>query len=274
MHILSSHRCFDGTLLYAEHQAEATRCTMRFTLFLPPKPAGNGLIYLSGLGCTEDNFTVKAGAYRKAAECGLAIIAPDTSPRGEGVPHDSDANVGFGSGFYINATVAPWHTHYRMEEYVVHEVRALLMKHASVDAARIGICGHSMGGHGALTLSFKYPQLFHTLSALAPLCSSSRSPLGHRVMSRLLGSDETRWQAHDAVELLRTKGALQAHILIDQGTADVYLPTLSTPLFAQVAEQKGQKLTLRMHEGYDHGYFFIQSVIDDHIMHHAEGLKA
>lgn len=276
MDTLSRHKCFGGTLSYHEHAASSTACKMRFTVFVPPaldegtkRPT---LIFLSGLTCTEENFTVKAGAYRAAAELGLVVVAPDTSPRGEGVPPGAGGDLGMGAGFYLDATAAPWAKHYRMESYIARELPDLLSEHFGTDEARMGLCGHSMGGHGALTLFLKHPGRFKSLSALAPICSASRSSWSKKALSHYLGDDHGVWKAHDASELLLKHGPVNAPILIDQGMADPFLERLQPEILEAAAAQVGQALTLRRHEGYDHGYFFIQTFIEDHLRHHAAQL--
>jgi len=269
METLSQHRCFGGTLGYYRHAADTTRCPMRFTAFVPPKPTGAGLIYLSGLTCTEDNFTVKAGAYRVAAELGLTIIAPDTSPRGDDVPDDASISLGKGAGFYVDATQAPWSTHYHMYSYCAEELPAFVGKGFSLD--RLGLFGHSMGGHGALTIGLKHPDRFRSLSAFAPICRASEDGWGPDALTAYLGPDKAAWQAYDACALMRAKGGKLPAILIDQGLADGAYKEgrLNPEAYREACEAVGQTLTLRFHEGYDHGYFFIQSFIDDHLRHHA-----
>jgi S-formylglutathione hydrolase len=273
MESLSTHQCFGGTLGYYRHQSPSTNCAMRLTVFTPPAPTGNALIYLSGLTCTEDNFTVKAGAYRVAAELGLTIIAPDTSPRGEDVPDDESISLGKGAGFYVDATEAPWNTHYQMYSYIARELPPLIVQHFA--ATKFGIFGHSMGGHGALTIGLKHPELFHSISAFAPICTPSISGWGPVALTSYLGADKAAWAAYDATELMRARtGAHLPTILIDQGTADgaYHEGRLNPEAFAEACAQKGQPLTLRMQQGYDHGYFFIQTFIDDHLRHHAAQL--
>ena len=246
---------------------------MGFTVFVPPAPTGSALIYLSGLTCTEDNFTIKAGAYRVASELGLTIIAPDTSPRGEDVPDDESIALGKGAGFYLDATQEPWKKNYRMETYIVHELTQLMAQHFSIQ--KFGLFGHSMGGHGVLTLGPKYPQLFRSLSAFAPVCTPSKDGWGPHALQSYLGNDQALWAQHDATELMkRSKGTLPP-ILIDQGLADGAYKEgrLNPEAFAAACKAVGQPLQLRMQEGYDHGYFFIQSFIDDHLRHHADLLK-
>lgn len=266
MEQLASHRVFGGQLGYYRHEAASTRCAMRFTVFVPPNPSGAGLIYLAGLTCTEENFTTKAGAYRMAAELGLVLVAPDTSPRGEGVPDAEGDDLGKGAGFYINAAQAPWYTHYRMESYIADELRGLVQDAFSV--GRLGIFGHSMGGHGALTLAQKYPQHFASCSAFAPICAPAQCAWGQKAFLAYLGDDRAEWQKHDASALMQK--ALPYPILIDQGVADPFLAKQLCPhLFREACARAGQVLVYREHEGYDHGYFFIQTFMDDHLRHHA-----
>lgn len=274
METLSTHRCYGGTLGYYKHPAPSTRCDMRFTAFVPPQCEGGNkrpaLVFLSGLSCTEDNFTVKSGAYRAAAELGLIIIAPDTSPRGEGVAPGEGGDVGLGAGFYVDATAEPWATHYRMESYVTTDLHALVTQKFPVDATRIGLFGHSMGGHGALTLFQKHPGLYRSVSAFAPICAPSQSPWGQKAFGHYFGPDQQVWKEHDASQLLLKRGPVEAPILIDQGTRDPFLDRLHTHLFEEAAAKVGQRLKVRRQEGYDHGYFFIQTFIADHLRHHAE----
>jgi S-formylglutathione hydrolase len=243
---------------------------MAFTAFVPPSPKGSALIFLSGLTCTEENFTIKAGAYRTAAELGLCIIAPDTSPRGDNVPDDESIALGKGAGFYLDATQEPWKKNYRMETYIVHELTKLIAEHFSI--RQFGLFGHSMGGHGALTLGQKYPGLFRSLSVFAPVCTPSKDGWGPHALKSYLGDDRALWVQHDATELMkRSKGALPP-ILIDQGLADSAYKEgrLNPEAFVAACKSVGQPVNLRLHEGYDHGYFFIQSFIDDHLRHHAD----
>lgn len=277
LEIISSHRCFGGTLHVCRHSSVATGTPMRFTVFLPsgkgPFPA---LTFLAGLTCTEENFTVKAGAYRAASELGLAIVAPDTSPRGEGVADDEAYDLGQGAGFYIDATEKPWAPHFSMETYVVRDLAAVVRDNFSVDGRRQSISGHSMGGHGALTLALKYPEHFRSVSAFAPIVSPTRCPWGEKAFTAYLGADRSSWAAHDATALM-TSGNAVGHfddILIDQGLADNFLENQLKPeLFEEACATHRQKLTLRRHEGYDHSYYFIQSFIEDHLRFHAERLK-
>lgn len=275
MKIRSQHQCFDGTLTYYSHTSRLTHCEMRFSAFIPHSATIENkvpvLTYLSGLTCTEENFTVKAGAYRIASALKLAIIAPDTSPRGEDVPDGEDGNVGKGAGFYVDAIEAPWSKHYHMYSYITEELYALTAEYFPVDNSRHGLFGHSMGGHGALMIYLKNPDKYRSVSAFAPICSATRSPAAQQAFQAYFGNNQALWEAHDATLLMHAlgEGNHRPEILIDQGLADTFLPNLSPELFRQVCAKAGQKLRLREHPGYDHGYFFIQSFIDDHIRHHA-----
>jgi S-formylglutathione hydrolase len=253
---------------------------MRLAVYLPPA-AEHGpvpaLIFLAGLTCTEDNFTVKAGAQRLAAEHGLMLVAPDTSPRGEGVPDDPAYDLGQGASFYLNATQPPWSRHFQMERYIVDELPALLARElplrADPQGAALGICGHSMGGHGALVLALRNPGRFRSVSALAPICNPSAVPWGRKAFAAYLGDDESVWREHDARELLRRGARLPGAPLVDQGEADKFLAEQLHPdELARVCAEQAQPLTLRRHPGYDHSYFFIATVIADHIAHHARAL--
>lgn len=273
---IKSHRAHGGTLRYLRHDSGVTRTPMILSVFTPP---GEGpfpvLIWLSGLTCTEDNFTTKAGAYRAAAEHGLIVVAPDTSPRGKGVADDPAYDLGQGAGFYVDATQAPWAPHFRMETYVAGELVELIDREFPTTGAR-SIFGHSMGGHGALTLALRRPELFKSVSAFAPICSPTRCPWGGKAFTAYLGSDREAWAAHDAALLLESGAAKGVHdaILVDQGDADPFLADQLKPeLLKAAAEAVGQKLILRMRPGYDHSYFFMASFIDDHIAFHAERLK-
>ncbi len=276
MEITATHRVHGGTLRYCRHDSGSVGGPMKFSVFIPP---GEGphpvLIWLSGLTCTEDNFTTKAGVYAAAAQAGLAIVAPDTSPRGEEVPNDAAYDLGQGAGFYLDAKQEPWAPRFKMELYVASDLIALIGDAFPVDVSRIGISGHSRGGHGALTLALRHPQTFRSVSAFSPIVAPSQVPWGRKAFAAYLGEDEAAWAVHDATALV-TAGAASGSfddILIDQGTADGFLAEQLRPeLFVQACEQAGQKVTLRMQEGYDHSYFFITSFIGDHIAWHAARL--
>ena len=272
--ILQQHRVHGGTLSYCRHASAATGTPMRFSVFVPqadgPVPY---LIWLSGLTCTEDNFTTKAGAYAAAARAGVAIVAPDTSPRGEGVADDPAYDLGQGAGFYVDAVQAPWAPHFKMESYIVADLIAVVEGAFPLDPARRGVFGHSMGGHGALTLTLRHPELFKTVSAFSPICSPTRCAWGQKAFAAYLGPDETAWREHDAALLIEAGRARVSEILVDQGTADNFLvEQLKPELLAAACESAGVNLTLRMQEGYDHSYFFISSFVADHVAWHSERL--
>jgi S-formylglutathione hydrolase len=252
---------------------------MRFSVFLPPQAAQGpvpAMLYLAGLTCNEETFMVKAGAQRVAAELGLALIAPDTSPRGAGAPGEADTwDFGVGAGFYLDATQAPWSSHYRMESYLTAELLPLVASTLPVMAERLGIFGHSMGGHGALTLALRHPDLFKSVSAFAPICAPAHCPWGRKAFKGYLGNDESSWAAHDASALMMQAAAAPypGGILIDQGLADKFLASQLHPhLFEAACLSTGQPLTLRRHAGYDHGYYFIATFMADHLRHHARQL--
>ncbi|PIN70891.1 S-formylglutathione hydrolase, partial [Candidatus Woesearchaeota archaeon CG11_big_fil_rev_8_21_14_0_20_57_5] len=236
-----------------------------------PRPV---VFWLSGLTCTEDNFTVKAGAQRVAAELGLVIVAPDTSPRGDDVPDDKDSyDFGKGAGFYIDATRQPWSKNYHMYSYITAELPALIFKHFPACADKQGIMGHSMGGHGALTIALKNPATYASVSAFSPIVAPSQVPWGEKAFSGYLGEDRTVWAQHDATALIEAGKRFEGEILIDQGDADNFLEGQLRPeIFVNACEAAGQAVTLRMQPGYDHSYFFIASFIEDHLRHHAAAL--
>lgn len=272
-----THVVHRGTLRYLKHDSETTGTPMTLSVFVP---GGEGpfpvLIWLSGLTCTEDNFTTKAGAYRAAAEQGVIIVAPDTSPRGEGVADDPAYDLGQGAGFYVDATQEPWAAHFRMESYVTGELIRLIDAQFPTTGVR-AISGHSMGGHGALTLALKHPDLFRSVSAFAPIVSPSVVPWGEKAFSAYLGDDRAVWDRHDAAKLMASGAAKGVYddILIDQGDADSFLTDQLKPeLLQAAADAAGQKVTIRMQPGYDHSYFFMASFIADHVAFHAERLKS
>ena len=276
MDVLKTHTVHGGTLKYLRHDSVSTGTPMTLSVFTP---AGEGpfpvLIWLSGLTCTEDNFTTKAGAYRAAAEHGVIIVAPDTSPRGEGVADDPAYDLGQGAGFYLDATEAPWAPHFRMETYVVEELIGLIDAEFPTTGVR-SISGHSMGGHGALTLALRHPELFRSVSAFAPISSPTRCPWGEKAFTAYLGADRAEWAKHDAALLIEAGAAKGRYddILIDQGDADGFLAEQLKPgLLIAAGEAAGQAVTVRMQPGYDHSYFFMASFIADHVAFHAERLK-
>ena len=277
METTKTHAVHGGTLRYLKHDSATTGTPMTLSVFVP---AGEGpfpvLVWLSGLTCTEDNFTTKAGAYAAAAAHGVILVAPDTSPRGEGVADDPAYDLGQGAGFYVDATETPWAPHFRMESYVVGELIGLIDAQFPTTKAR-SISGHSMGGHGALTLALRHPHLFRSVSAFAPISSPTRCPWGEKAFTAYLGPDPTLWEAHDAARLIETgigEGCYD-DILIDQGDADPFLvEQLKPELLVAAGETGGQTITLRMQPGYDHSYFFMASFIADHVAFHAKRLKA
>ena len=278
LEILSTATTFGGTVQYCRHQATTTKCPMRFSVFTPPQAAHGKvplLWWLSGLTCTEDNFTVKAGAYRKAAELGLMIIAPDTSPRGDGVPNDDAYDFGQGAGFYVDATQAPWAEHFQMYSYITDELPKLIFGNFPADASRQGIFGHSMGGHGALTLALRHRDIFKSVSAFAPIAAPIKCAWGRQAFSRYLGNDETRWTQHDASALMSASHTpYPAGILVDQGLADKFLAEqLLADEFEAACKIAHQPLTLEHHAAYDHGYYFISTLMEKHIAFHAAQLN-
>jgi len=271
---ISENKSFGGMQSVFSHESAETGCTMRVAIYLPPQ-ASRGkvplLFWLSGLTCTEENFTVKAGAQRVAAELGMAIVAPDTSPRGVRFPgDDASYDFGLGAGFYVDATEAPWAANYRMYSYIVSELYDLVGASFPVDTGRVGIAGHSMGGHGALTIALKNPERFRSVSAFSPIVSPMRCPWGEKALAGYLGADRAGWSDYDATALVGQRGWQGGPILVDQGTKDQFLETQLKPeLLSAACAQAGVPLQLRMQEGYDHSYFFIATFIEDHLRHHA-----
>lgn len=263
-----------------QHQASSTQCAMRFAIFLPPNASADNpvpvLYWLSGLTCTDENFMQKAGAFKMAAKLGIAIVAPDTSPRGEGVPDDPEGayDFGLGAGFYVNATQAPWQQHYQMYDYIVNELPAFIEAHFPVSQQR-AIAGHSMGGHGALVIALRNSQRYSSVSAFSPITNPMDCPWGQKAFRNYLGDDTSTWQAYDAVELLKATPSTLP-IMVDQGDADNFLAEQLKPQnLLDAAAQSGTTLNLRMQPGYDHSYYFISSFIDEHLQFHAQhlGLK-
>jgi S-formylglutathione hydrolase len=274
---LSQNKSFGGVQSIFRHQAKETGCPMRFGLFLPPQAQAGRvpvLYWLSGLSCSEENFVIKAGAQRVAAELGLAIVTPDTSPRGVRNPGDDENyDFGLGAGFYVDASEVPWARNYRMYSYVAAELPRLVAEQFPVDAERVGIFGHSMGGHGALTIALKNPGHYRSLSALAPICSPMRCPWGEKALTGYLGADRSSWKAWDSTALLAECGWKGPPILVDQGTQDQFLETQLHPeLLREACAAAGVPLQLRMQEGYDHSYFFVATFIEDHLRFHARNL--
>nr|WP_301334736.1 S-formylglutathione hydrolase [Variovorax dokdonensis] len=279
---MSEHACFGGIQRFLEHDSSEIGLPMRLALYLPPQAASGpvpAVLYLAGLTCNEETFAIKAGAQRMAAELGLALIAPDTSPRGaavEGLPGATASwDFGIGAGFYLDATQAPWSKHWRMESWLMNELLPLTTAQFGIDASRLGIFGHSMGGHGALTLALRHPGRFRSLSAFAPISAPTQCPWGEKAFTGYLGPDRDAWAAHDASALMcsQESAPYPSGILVDQGLADKFLAEQLHPeQFEAACRQVGQALTLRRHEGYDHGYFFIQSFMADHLAHHARVL--
>ncbi len=278
LEILADQRLFGGRQLTCRHASVETGGDMRLALYLPPAAADGpvpALWFLSGLTCTEENVTVKAGAQRFAAREGLAFIAPDTSPRGPDVPDDPDGawDFGLGAGFYVDAVQAPWAKHYRIRSYLERELPALLAGAFPLDLSRQGVTGHSMGGHGALTLALRDPGRFRSVSAFAPIASPMNCPWGQKALTGYLGPDRAAWRAYDACALIEDGAQLDA-LLVDQGAADGFLETQLKPeLLRRACADAGIDLTLRLQDGYDHSYHFIATFIEDHVAWHAERLR-
>lgn len=278
MEVTNRQRCFEGEQLRVQHRAQSLDCDMTFSLYLPPAARGGDvplLYWLSGLTCTDENFVQKAGAQRYAAEHGVAIVAPDTSPRGEGVPDDAEGawDFGLGAGFYVNATESPWDRHYRMYDYIVDELPALLAEEFPVDTGRASIFGHSMGGHGALVIALRNPASYQSVSAFAPIVAPSQCPWGEKALGQYLGPDRESWKNYDSCALIEA-GALQLPMLVDQGDADNFLEEqLRTELLEKACGDTGYEATIRYQPGYDHSYFFISSFVGSHIAFHARALE-
>jgi S-formylglutathione hydrolase len=277
LELISEHACFGGTQRFYQHASQAIGLPMRFSVYLPPQAKSGkvpALFYLAGLTCTEETFMIKAGAQRVAAELGMILIAPDTSPRGAGIPGDADNwDFGVGAGFYVDATQAPWDKHYRMHSYVL-ELRQTIVREFAADENKIGIFGHSMGGHGALVMALRHPHLFKSVSAFAPIAEPSRCPWGEKAFSGYLGSSKDEWEQYDASALMRkSRTPFPAGILVDQGMSDKFLNEQLHPGAFEVACQEAeQPLELRRHSGYDHGYYFISTFVADHLRFHHQRL--
>lgn len=280
MEKISEHASFGGTTGFYRHRSGVNGCDMRFAVFVPPLTDARNvpvLTYLAGLTCTEETFMIKAGAQRIAAQLRLMLVAPDTSPRGEGVPDDPDGawDFGLGAGFYLNATTEPWRRHYHMYDYVTRELPEVVFAGFPGDPARQGIFGHSMGGHGALTIGLRNPDRYRSISAFAPICHPIDCPWGRKAFSNYLGEDRDAWRPYDAVELIRSGKRPANPLLVDQGLADPFLEEQLHPqLLEQACRESGVALELRRHDRYDHGYYFISTFMEDHLRHHAAVLAA
>ncbi|CAK9885392.1 MAG: S-formylglutathione hydrolase YeiG [Candidatus Erwinia impunctatus] len=276
LQLLSEHHLFDGWQRRFQHRSETLLCDMTFSVYLPPQAEDTDarlpvLYFLAGLTCTDENVSQKTGAQRFAAELGIILVMPDTSPRGEDVPDDQRYNLGQGAGFYLNATQPPWYHHYHMHDYLSDELPKILREHFPING-RQSIMGHSMGGHGALTLALQQPAAYASVSAFAPIVNPAKVPWGQEAFEAYLGSDKALWEKYDSCHLMAD--AIQIPpILIDQGSADGYLEEQLCPVrLEKVARRKGFSLQLRWHEGYDHSYYFITSFIEDHLRFHASYL--
>jgi S-formylglutathione hydrolase len=279
--ILSETGCFGGRIGFYRHRSTVNDCDMQFSVFVPPQARDRKvpvLTFLSGLTCTEENFMVKSGAQRVAAELGLMLVSPDTSPRGEGVPDDPDEeyDMGLAAGFYLNATEQPWSRHYHMYDYITNELPPIIFNNFPGDPGRHGLTGHSMGGHGALTIGLRNPDMYRSLSAFAPICTTLHSPWGKKALGYYLGADTKTWTVYDACEVARRADDVTVYdrILVDQGADDPYLEEQLKPgLLEAACKESGLPLELRIHEGYDHGYYFISTFIEEHLTFHNERLS-
>lgn len=277
---ISETNCFGGRIGFYRHASNVNNCDMQFSVFVPPQ-AAHGKVpvvtFLSGLTCTEENFMVKSGAQRVAAELGLMLVSPDTSPRGDSVPDDPDDDYDFGlaAGFYLNATEGPWSRHYQMYDYITTELQDVVFDNFPGDRDRHGLTGHSMGGHGSLIIGLRNPQIFKTISAFAPICTTLHSPWGQKALGYYLGSDTSTWHEFDACEVACNveDTSYWSRILVDQGASDPYLEEQLKPELLQAAcKESGLALDLRIHAGFDHGYYFISTFIEDHLRFHQEQL--
>ena len=277
LNIISENKCFNGMQYIYSHTSSMTHCTMRFGLFLPPQAKTTSLpvlYWLSGLTCTEENFIIKAGAQRIASELGIILVTPDTSPRGLNLPEENaNYDFGLGAGFYVDATNSPWSTGYKMYSYITQELPALITANFPIDPQRVGIFGHSMGGHGALMIALRNPNYYKSVSAFSPISSLIQSPWGENALQKYIGSDQQAWKNYDVISLIEKYGWKGPSILIDQGTQDKFISSQLKPeLLREACIKANIKLDLRMQEGYDHSYFFISSFIEDHLQFHAKNL--
>lgn len=276
LRLISQHACYGGVQTFYEHDSQEIGLPMRFSVFLPPQAVAGescaAVIYLAGLTCNEETFMIKAGAQRVAAREGLILIAPDTSPRNANIPGDSASwDLGVGAGFYVDATEQPWASHYRMYSYITRELHSVLLENFPINAQRVGIMGHSMGGHGALVLGLRNPQQYRSVSAFAPIAAPMRCPWGQKAFNAYLGANQETWKQYDASALMSAakSAPFENGILIDQGLGDKFLAEQLYPeVFDEACKAVGQPLDLRRHADYDHGYYFISSLIEDHLMHH------
>ena len=278
LEIASNVKCFNGQQIQYKHKSDFLGCEMQFSVFLPPQSEHEAvpvLYWLSGLTCNDQNFVTKAGAQQYASDLGIAIVCPDTSPRGDGVPDDPEAayDFGLGAGFYVNATQKPWNQHYRMYDYIVHELPSLLKEVDGLDTGRASISGHSMGGHGALSIGLKNPDKYRSVSAFSPIVAPTHCPWGQKALGNYIGADKTAWADYDSCEL-EAKASEQRPTLVDQGTSDNFLEEqLKTELLVQACEKANYPMTIRMQEGYDHSYFFIATFIQSHLEFHSQHLS-
>ncbi len=275
MEVQQSNKIYEGVHKVCSHFSESTNCEMTFSIYLPQESNSDSfktLIWLSGLTCTEENFRIKSGVQRIASELNMIIVSPDTSPRGQGVPDDENYALGQGAGFYLDATEPPWNEHFNMYSYITKDLLETIHNNFSIDTEKTGIFGHSMGGHGALTIALKNPQLFKSVSAFAPICSPTKVGWGENAFAAYLGNQMPDWIEYDSTELILDRG-WNSDILIDQGLDDEFLDQYLKPqLLIEACTQKGIPIQLRQHEGYDHSYFFIASFIEDHLRWHDERL--
>ena len=275
MNIIQSNKIFNGNHHVCSHYSESTQCDMTFSVFVPEHQSSENLktlIWLSGLTCSEENFRLKSGVQRIASELKMIIVSPDTSPRGEGVPDNEHYALGQGAGFYLDATESPWNKHFNMYTYITKDLIEIIGNNFPIDTDKTGIFGHSMGGHGALSIAIKNPELFKSVSAFAPICSPTKVGWGENAFAIYLGDQQSKWLEYDATELILNRG-WHSDILIDQGLDDEYLEQYLKPeLLQEACKQKNVPIQLRQHEGYDHSYFFIASFIEDHLRWHDERL--
>ena len=275
--VRSTHACFDGTVSFYSHVSSQTKTKMNFSIFFPDEKINSnvpGLIYLAGLTCTDETFITKAGALKYASEQGMALICPDTSPRDAGVDgEDKDWDFGTGAGFYLDAEKEPWAQNYRMYSYITKELVCIIDNEFDIDIKKIGIFGHSMGGHGALTIFLKNQDIFKSVSAFAPICNPMKCPWGKKAFTNYLGTEIEKWKSYDACHLV-TKNPTSVEILVDQGLSDAFLKEQLYPHnFLEACISANVNLKFRQHEGYDHGYYFISTFMADHIEHHAKILN-